>query len=74
MTKQRRGDSPSRGVQEIGRGDYVKIGSHWKRVESNSGQGKPGFPRDPWTIRTEDGGSYGMWDINRYAKAEDMSE
>lgn len=64
-------DAPSRGVQDVGRGDYVKIGSQWKRISSNSASGAERLPRS-WTVTTEDGCSYDMWSINRYAKAEDL--
>ena len=65
-----RSDAPSRGIGEIGTGDFVKIGSEWKEVSFNSAQGTR-LPKS-WTIRTTDGGSYDMFDVNRYAKAEDM--
>lgn len=65
-----RPDAPSRSVTEVGRGDYVKVGSRWERIESNSAAGAPRTPRD-WTVQTE-GGTYGMYGINRYAKAEDL--
>jgi hypothetical protein len=64
-------DTPSRSVNEVGRGDYVKIGAQWKRIESNSASGAERTPRN-WTVTTEDGASYDMWSINRYAKAEDL--
>lgn len=64
-------DAPARGVTEVGPGDYVKIGSRWERVTENTAQGEPHAPRS-WTVRTEGGRSYGMYDIGRYAKAEDL--
>jgi len=63
--------APSRGVTEVGPGDYVKIGSRWERITSNTAQGAPHTPRS-WTVQTEGGGSYGMYRIDRYAKAEDL--
>ena len=63
--------APSRDVTDIGPGDYVKIGSRFEKVTSNSAHGAEQLPRN-WTIRTEGGGTYGMYDIARYAKAEDV--
>lgn len=61
---------PSRSVTEVGPGDFVKVGSQWERIVSNSAHGAQRTPRE-WTVTTERG-SYGMYSINRYAKAEDM--
>lgn len=69
--KRLKSDAPSRSVNDVGRGDYVKIGSRWEKISDNSAAGASHTPRD-WTVRTEDGGSYGMYGINRYAKAEDL--
>ena len=63
--------APVRGVTDIGPGDFVKVGSRWERVTDNPAQGAPHAPRS-WTVRTEGGGSYGMYGIDRYAKAEDL--
>lgn len=71
MSKRLKSDAPSRNVTQIGPGDYVKIGSSWRRVSSNSAQGAEHTPRS-WSVTTEDGGSHGMFGINRYAKAEDL--
>lgn len=62
--------APSRSVTEVGPGDYVKIGRRWERISANSAQGTERAPRE-WTVHT-DNGRYGMWSINRYAKAEDL--
>jgi hypothetical protein len=56
---------------DIGPGDYVKIGSRWAKVAGNTAFGSPTTPRN-WTVRTEDGAAYGMWQINAYAKAQDL--
>jgi hypothetical protein len=64
-------DAPRRGCQDVGAGDYVKIGQTWKKIESNTAEGTPALPRD-WSIKTADGDSYTMWNVNRYAKAEDF--
>lgn len=64
-------EAPSRGCTDVGQGDFVKIGQTWKRITSNSAAGESHTPRH-WRIRTEDGGEYGMFDVNRYAKAEDL--
>jgi hypothetical protein len=75
MSLSRRHDAPSRGVTEIGPGDYVKIGSRWERVVSNSDYGAERPQRDGnWRVQTEGGGTHSGWSINRYAKAEDMEE
>lgn len=63
-------NAPSRDVTDVGPGDYVKIGSHWEKIRENSAHGAEHLPRS-WTVRTEVG-SHGMYDINRYAKAEDL--
>lgn len=72
MSVTRRDDAPSRSVTEVGPGDYIKIGSRWKRVEANSAEGASHLRS--WSVRTEDGMIHDMWSINRYAKAEDMQE
>lgn len=64
-------EAPARGVTEVGPGDYVKIGQRWERVTANTAQGASHAPRS-WTVQTEGGRSYGMYDIGRYAKAEDL--
>lgn len=67
----RRSDAPSRSATDVGPGDYVKIGSSWQKIASNSAHGAERTPRE-WTVRTEGGGSHGMYGINAYAKHEDM--
>lgn len=64
-------EKQARDVKEIGPGDYVKVGGQWKQIESNSAYGETATPRS-WGVRTTDGGSYGMWDIQRYAKKGDL--
>lgn len=64
-------NAPSRTVIEIGAGDFVKIGQKWKKVVANTAEGSKSIPKE-WTVRTENGGTYSMWNINRYAKSEDM--
>lgn len=64
-------NAPSRSVTDVGRGDYVKIGGQWKEIASNSAEGSDRTPRH-WTVRTTDGGEYGMFGINRYAKKGDI--
>jgi hypothetical protein len=66
-------DAPVRSVTEITTGDYVKVGSRWQRVASNSAAGENRTPRD-WTVQLENGASRGPMSINRYAKAEDIEE
>jgi len=60
----------TRSVTEVGTGDFVKVGTQWKEIEHNSAAGAEHTPRH-WSIRTTDGGTYGMYDIRRYAKKED---
>lgn len=67
------GEKGSRDVTEVGRGDYVKIGQHWKKIEANTASGQVRTPKS-WTVRTTDGAEYGMFQINRYAKAEDIEK
>ena len=69
--KQLKQEAPSRGCTEVGEGDFVKVRGSWKRISSNTAKGASHTPRH-WTIRTEDGGEYGMFNIDRYAKAEDL--
>lgn len=61
---------PMRSIDEVGRGDFVKVGTTWKKITSITPGGR--FRRDQ-TIRTADGCQYNMGDINRYGKAEDFS-
>ena len=61
-----------RDVTEIGSGDYIKVGKQWKEVASNSAEGAERTPKGGWTVRTTDGMSYGVLEINRYAKREDL--
>lgn len=59
-------------VTEVGPGDYVKIGSHWEKIISNSDYGALRSQKDGnWRIQTERG-TYSGWSINRYAKAEEI--
>ncbi len=64
-------NTPTRSVTDVGAGDYVKIGQRWTKIASNSAAGSPATPRN-WEVKTEDGGQYGMYNINLYAKAEDL--
>lgn len=61
----------TRSVTEVGPGDFVKVGTQWKQIASNSAAGAERTPRS-WSVTTTDGGSYGMYDIGRYAKKEDL--
>lgn len=63
-------DVPSRSVGEVGKGDFIKVGSVWKEIASNSGEGP--HHQKSWSVETTDGGSYGMFSIKRYAKKEDL--
>lgn len=69
-TRLKPGGVPSRTCTDVGPGDYAKIGPSWERIESNTAYGAERAPRD-WTVRTESG-SYGMFQVGRYAKAEDL--
>lgn len=64
-------DAPSRSCTQVGPGDYVKIGHEWKRIADNTAHGQDRLPRT-WTVTTEDGQRYTMFDINRYAMATDL--
>lgn len=66
-------NAPSRGALEVGPGDYVKIGQSWRKIVSNTAYKAECTPRS-WTITTESGRSHSMWNVNRYAKAEDFDE
>ena len=60
-----------RSATEVGKGYFVKIGGNWKRISSNTATGASSV-HGGWTIRTEDGCTYGAREVNRYAKAEDL--
>lgn len=64
-------DAPSRSCKDVGAGDFVKIGSRWERITGNTAQGATRTPRS-WTVTTEGGRTHGMFDINLYARAEDL--
>jgi len=63
-------DAPSRNVGEVGKGDFIKVGSVWKEIAHNSGEG-PEYQSD-WSVETTDGSRHGMFNIKRYAKKEDL--
>jgi hypothetical protein len=71
MPQRLKSDAPSRSVAEVGAGDFVKIGSQWKEISSNTAEGATRTPRN-WTIRTTDGTSHDMFGVNRYARREDL--
>ena len=73
MPKTLRTDAPIRSVTEVGSGDFVKVGTEWKRITTNSAAGETRTPRS-WGITTEDGKSLGMFDISRYARASDLED
>lgn len=62
---------PTRSVTDVGPGDFIKVGSQWKEIQSNSAHGSEHTPKH-WDVRTTDGGTHGMFGINRYAKASDL--
>ena len=68
-----RDDAPSRGINDMEAGDFVKIGSTWKQIESVSGNVQTN-PKGDWSVRTTDSGTHSGWGINRYAKAGDLEE
>lgn len=67
----RKENAPSRSVTEVGAGDFVKIGQSWQKIISNTAFGAEKPPRT-WSVTTEDGRAYSMFDIKRYAKSEDI--
>lgn len=70
---QLKSSAPSRSVTDVGAGDYVKVGKRWHEITYNSAGNASITPRE-WTIHVRGGLVYGMWSINRYAKAEDLEE
>jgi hypothetical protein len=66
-----RAGAPDRTVTEIGPGDYVKVNGWWELVEWNTAFAVQSTPRR-WFIRTGSG-TRGMFEIERYAKAEDFA-
>lgn len=62
---------PSRGVTDVNQGDYIKVGEQWKVIAANPAFGVRPLPRR-WYVTTEDGTTYGMYQINRYAKRADL--
>lgn len=71
MKRRRVVSAPTRAVTDVGPGDFVKIGSEWRRIASNTAFNAAVTPRS-WVVRTQDGATHGMWDINAYAKDEDL--
>jgi len=71
--KRQRPRAPTRSCTDVGSGDYVKIGSQWKKIVSNTAEGHTHPPREGWTVTTEDGRSWSMYDVLLYAKAEDLT-
>ena len=72
-----RPDVPPRDVTEVGPGDYIQlVDGTWLPIETNSAHGQA-LPRD-WEIVTGPSRlpakyrTYGMYNIRRYAKAEDL--
>ncbi len=61
----------ARGVTEVGPGDYIKVCGAWVKIESNTAFGETRTPKN-WVIKDVHGGSYGMFDVSRYAKAGDL--
>lgn len=66
-----KGLKTARGVTEVGPGDYIKVCGAWVKIESNTAFGQKQTPKD-WTIKDANGGAYGMFDVSRYAKADDL--
>ena len=63
--------SADRSVTDVGPGDFVRDRrGRWLRIDSNTAHGAERTPRD-WSIVAE-GRRLGMFDIRRYAKAEDL--
>lgn len=71
MVKRLKSKVPARSVTDVGAGDYVKVNGRWEPIASNTAKGAARTPRS-WTVRTTGGASYGMFEIDRYAKAEDL--
>jgi hypothetical protein len=71
MPRGLKADAPDRSVTDVGPGDFIKMGGVWQQIVSNSATGATRTPRS-WSIRTQDGRTYGMYQIQQYAKASDM--
>jgi hypothetical protein len=68
-----RAGAPVRSVTDVGRGDFVKVRGEWKRLlEQPVSAGVNEKLPSNWYCETEDGGSYDMYQVDRYAKAQDM--
>lgn len=63
--------APTRDVTQVGRGDYIQTRDGWKKIASNTAKGAERTPRN-WDVRTTDGCNYDMWQVIRYAKADDL--
>jgi hypothetical protein len=59
----------ARSVTDVGRGDFVKVGGEWKQITRAEVTKVDRRPRE-WRIETADG-TYGMYEIELYAKAGD---
>lgn len=62
---------PTRSATDVTKGDYVKVKGQWERILDNTAFAATTHPRT-WTVTLENGDVWGMYNIDRYAKAEDM--
>jgi hypothetical protein len=63
-------DVPTRSVTDVGPDDFVKVDGVWEQIVWNTAYGVKHTPRQ-WTVSTVFG-VRSMWDIDRYARAEDF--
>lgn len=68
----------SRSIQEMEKGDFVKVGGRLEKIESVWGVGSNGSLAPPskggFGVTTESGRSVTMWQADAYFKAEDVPE
>ncbi len=67
----RKPDAPSRDVIEVGGGDFVKVRGEWRRIKHNTAEGLERAPSN-WAITVDTGYVFSPYEIERYAKAEDL--
>jgi hypothetical protein len=64
----------ARSIDEVGKGDYVKISPHrYEKIESIDFGHNDRGRTNSWSINTESGLSVGMWNARSYHKAGDLT-
>lgn len=68
----------SRSIKEMEKGDYVKVGGRYEKIESINGVGSNGSLAKPskggFSVTTESSRTIDMWQAQSYHKADDIKE